>query len=138
MALLDANEKPIQSAQAKEEAKNGHDHDSGKGKADVRTIPTGTLIYNLIRFTGEEIGMENVVHELEQVKLQQKMVADPPQLAPIRQHLAQLKEFRFVVANEINERFLTVDKMRLAQCGIEVVEPSPSSEATTVVEGTEA
>jgi len=117
MSIVDQNEKPIPST-------NGANH--SQDTHDVRSLPTGTLIYNLIRFTGEEVGLENVRHQLQMAKQQQKLVSDPPQLTALEEHLGSIQRARYIIAHEINERFADVDKMRVARLGIEIVEPEES------------
>ncbi|TAL41921.1 MAG: hypothetical protein EPN91_09585 [Salinibacterium sp.] len=120
MPILDQNEKPIS---------NGANRK--KDVHDVRTIPLGTLIFNLIRFAGEEIGIGNMIRQLEEIKLQQKMVADPPQLGALRKHLETLEEHRFICANEINARTAGIDKARLEACGITIEDMSKIAATTT-------
>lgn len=114
--LVDKNNNPLNE-------QNGQNQEPAK--RDARTLPTGTLIYNLIRFAGEEIGIENMIHQLEAIKQERKMVADPPQMAALKEHYKSLTQARFIVANEINERFESVDKARWAELGIEVHELVP-------------
>lgn len=119
--LVDQNEKPITNGQ------NGQSH--GPETADVRTVPTGTLIYNLIRFTIDEIGLEGMVGHMLEAKEHHKMVADPPQLERAKEKLAQMQEARYIAAREINERLKDVDKARLDSLGIKVVAPAaPTNE----------
>jgi hypothetical protein len=94
-----------------------------KGIMDVRTVPTGQLIFNLIRAAGEEIGVGNAIQQVKAMKEQQKMVADPPQLEAMMNHLATMERYRYIIANEINERFKGIDQQRITELGIVITEP---------------
>jgi hypothetical protein len=118
--ILDQNQRPIQSSE------NGQNKESSK--VDVRTIPTGTLIYNLIRYTGEEIGIANTIHQIEAIKEQQKMVNDPPQLAAMRDHEKHVQAWRYLISVELNERFADIDNARLAGLSLSVVDLTKSAE----------
>lgn len=102
-------------------ASNGHNH--GMEKRDVRGLPTGTIIYNLIRVTGEEVGLENFIHHEEVKKAMQKTIGEPPQLAAAKQAYQSMVQGRFVFANELNERFKTLDQARCSELGIEMFVP---------------
>jgi hypothetical protein len=80
--------------------------------ADVRTIKTGILVYNLMRYTIDEIGLDNLKHQLEEVRAQQKMVAMPPQYDQIVAAHEDIKQRRWIIANEINLRFADIDDAR--------------------------
>lgn len=110
--ILDKNSNPMPKTQ------NG---EAGRDVADVRAIPTGTLIYNLIKFSMEENGLGNARHQLMAMKEAQKLVADPPQLAAITEHLMQVSEFRYIIAKEVNDRFADLDEAYRRKLGIEVI-----------------
>lgn len=97
---------------------------------DVRAIESGTLFYNLIRYTVEGIGLGNVIHEMDQAKQAQKLIVDPPPLARMKEVEADLKERIFIITNEINKRFAALDEKRRIDCGIEVVIPAGTAIAT--------
>ncbi len=104
-----------------EAARPGSNGASAKpGRVDVRSLPTGTIIYNLIRVTGEEVGLENFIHGMEQQKAAQKLVGDPPQLAAAKQAYDQMVQSRFIFASVLNDRFKDVDAAYWARLGIEV------------------
>lgn len=102
--------------------------EADKDVFDVRAIPTGTLIYNLIRYTGEEVGLENMEHQLQAMKEQQKLVADPPQMVAIRARLQEIKERRYIIAKDINDRFADLDAAYRQKCGIEILMPNPATD----------
>lgn len=120
--ITDANGRSIKQEEAKPSG-NGQSH--GPEKQDVRGVPTGTIIYNLIRVTGEEVGLEGFVHQMEQAKEAKKMVTEPPQLVRAKQVLAQMGHNRTVLALELNERFKHIDLARCAELGIQVFVPPP-------------
>jgi hypothetical protein len=109
--ILDKNQKPI----------NGQDQN--RQTHDVRVVPTGTLIYNLIRFTGEDVGLGNAIQQFEMAKQQQKMVVDPPQLAKLKEHHQEVQHHRYIIAAELNARFADLDGAYRARLGIEIIEP---------------
>jgi hypothetical protein len=116
--LVDANDRPIQTEEQQQEApKNGQNHD--KQTQDVRAAPTGTLIYTLMRYTIDEVGLDNICHQLEMLKAQAKMVQDPPELERARHRLQQIQAHRYVLARELNERYADVDLARCKALGIE-------------------
>lgn len=110
--------------------KSGNGNNQPVDVADVRAIATGTLIFNLIRYATEEIGLENAMHQIEFMKEQQKAVSFPPQYEAIKKALADIQERRYIIANEINKRFAKLDAERRAEVGIEIV--TPGDVATTV------
>ena len=122
MPLLDQSGNPLPKDPAAEPVGNGQNHD--KEMMDVRACPTGTLFYNLIKVTLEETGIGNAIAQLKAIKEQQKMVADPPQMTAMQAHLREMEKYKFIFANEINQRFALIDKQRREQLGIAVVEPA--------------
>lgn len=112
---------------------NGQSH--GPDIQDVRGLPTGTLIYNLIRVTGEEVGIEGFIHQMEAAKEAKKMVGEPPQLARAKEVYTAMCQRRFVFANELNQRFKDIDEARAAACGITIF--VPKGDATPAEEGKE-
>lgn len=120
MSLVDANGNSMPQAEEAPPATNGA---AKKGIMDVRTVPTGQLIFNLIRAAGEEIGVGNAIQQVKAMKEQQKMVADPPQLEAMMNHLATMERYRYIIANEINERFKGIDQQRITELGIVITEP---------------
>lgn len=121
--ISDENGKPMSSeteAQPKP-GSNGQSH--GPEIQDVRGLPTGTLIYNLIRVTGEEVGIEGFIHQMEAAKEAKKMVGEPPQLARAKEVYTAMCQRRFVFANELNQRFKDIDEARAKACGITIFVP---------------
>lgn len=108
---------------------------SGNGEAprqmqDIRAVPTGTLVFNLIRVSVAELGMGNAIMAFEQEKKQQKMLIDPPPLSAMKEQFKSIEHDRFVMALELNRRFADMDMMRCAKLGIEIIEvggPTPAS-----------
>jgi len=119
MTLTDKNGKPLNGAERKP-PKNGQ---SGDSVVDVRTVPTGTLIYNLVLTGSKELGARAMIQQLEMMKVQQKMVAEPPELAAMRAEHANLENARYVMAAELNARFKDFDAAFAARRGIEMHEP---------------
>jgi len=118
--ITDANGKPLESTPPKPQTAAGNGKSTGE--MDVRTIPTGTLIWNLFLRAWDEKGMGMGMMQLEQLKAQQAMVADPPQLAELREQLKLAEHERFVLANELNVRFRDVDKARVDELGLELID----------------
>lgn len=112
MPLLDANGNMMPMDAKSEEANGARRHD--QDMMDVRAVQTGTLIYNLIKVTLEETGIGNAIHQFKALKEQQKMVSDPPQLTAMEAHLREMEKYRFMFANEINNRFAAIDQARAA------------------------
>jgi|SRR5690606_35790790 len=126
--ILDKNARPISSEQ-----QNGH---SRQGTMDVRTIPTGTLIYNLIRYTNECMGLQGALQQFDLMRQQKLVVNEPPQITKIREHLEQAEACRYLISKELNDRFAEFDKGRIASLNLEVLDltkkpaesPSPAAE----------
>lgn len=125
--ISDENGKPMTTEteeKAEETARpgsNGQSH--GPEVQDVRGLPTGTLLYNLIRVVGEEVGIEGFIHQMEEAKKAKKMVGDPPQLARAKEVYTAMCQRRFIFANELNERFKDIDAARAKACGITIFVP---------------
>lgn len=86
---------------------------------DIRTVPSGTLIYNLIRCTAEELGIEGMLHHHEMTKHQNKMIVDPPEVLRAKEMLTAMQNARYKLANEVNIRFQSADAMRIATANID-------------------
>lgn len=118
--LVDENNRPLQKEEKPAASKNNGK--SNSSVMDIRAVPTGTLIYNLILTTFDERAAGMVIGQMEQMKEVQKMVTDPPPLLMARAQLAQQEERRFAMASELNIRFLALDKQRIAECELEVLD----------------
>lgn len=132
MSLVDAHGRPTSA-----EPPPKPEEQLAKGKADVRTLPTGTLMFNLIKYSAEEIGLENTLHMMKQKKEELKMVEDPPQMARVAEVLQHIGGIRYVLAMEMNARFAEMDAAYCARVGVElaktpdiepVAESTPASE----------
>jgi hypothetical protein len=127
MTLVDQNDKPIAAEPAVKEAKgNGHAQ-KDPAVMDVRAMPTGTLVYNLIRQTCDEVGLENELNRMEAMKQMQRMVALPPQVQAQYDKIAafhqEIVRSRYIIAREINQRFADVDAMRREKEGVDLWVP---------------
>jgi len=129
--ITDENGKKHDSEPEARPGSNGQSH--GPEVQDVRGLPTGTLLYNLIRVVGEEVGIEGFIHQMEAAKEAKKMVGDPPQLARAKEVYSAMCQRRFVFANELNQRFKDIDEARAVACGITIFVPrgdvTPAEEA---------
>lgn len=114
-SLLDSNERPIQ-PEAAEKPANGKNHD--QNVMDVRAVPTGTLLYTFVKTVMDETGVESFIHQMEAMKLQQRMVADPGELVRAKGVYHAMAQRRYVMARELNERFADLDKARRDALGI--------------------
>lgn len=92
-------------------------------KIDVRMVPSGTLIYNLIRYSIEEIGIKSMLAQADQFKQANKLLVDPPQISAAREGLAGIEQARYAMATEINIRMASLDEMRIAS-----IEPEEDEE----------
>lgn len=97
-------------------------------QVDIRTVPTGTLMYNLILVATKEQGAAAMIQQLEMMKAQQKMVQDPRELTAMYAELQNLEQSRYVMAQELNARFKDFDMAFAARRGIEIYEPGPVAE----------
>jgi hypothetical protein len=122
--IQDANGKPM-SKDNEPSNKNGK---SQPGQVDIRTVPTGTLIYNLVLVAGKEQGAWAMIQQLEAMKAAQKVVGDPPQLTAMYAEFRNLEQSRFIMANELNVRFRDLDMAIAARRGIEIFEPGSLSD----------
>lgn len=121
--ITDENGNPLKSDQSEETQPDGEDRVGKISEQDVRTIPTGTLIYNLGKIAGREDGCMGRIEELEMIKAHQKMVQDPEELAMLKHHLPLLEHTRYVIASELNIRFKALDDALAKERGIEIFEP---------------
>lgn len=126
--IQDESGKPLQSeepvegkTEEKTEGGNGQSH--GMDRHDVRGLPTGTILYNLIRVVGEEVGLEGIIRQVEVQKAKQKIIGDPPELVKMKEVYEEMVTRRFVFANELNQRFKGVDEARRKELGIEIFVP---------------
>lgn len=132
MSLVDAHGRPTST-----EPQPKPDEQQPKGKADVRTLPTGTLMFNLIKYSAEEIGLENTLHLMKQKKEELKMVEDPPQMARLVEVLQHIGGIRYVLAMEMNTRFAEMDAAYCARVGVELAKTpdvDPAAEPTPAAE----
>jgi hypothetical protein len=90
---------------------------------DVRRIPTGTLVWNLFLSAQAEQGLAGAIRQFQEIKKQQKMVADPPQLAQMIEHFKIAEHERYTIAKEINARFRDLDMRRCETLGLELFDP---------------
>ena len=96
---------------------------------DVRVVPFGTLNYNFIRAAIDELFAANAIQQVMAMKEQQKMVADPPQLEVMKEHLELAQRHRYIMGNEINERMRLVDQARREEVGLG--DPNQASQPST-------
>jgi hypothetical protein len=137
MGLIeDANGNPMSKDEETEEApKNGANGKDTSKVTDIRTVPTGTLFYNLVLVAGKEQGAWAMIQQLEAMKAQQKMVQDPPQLTAMYAEFRHLEQSRFVMAQELNMRFKDFDMAFAARRGIEMFEPGELAEEPSSEDG---
>lgn len=113
-----------------EKQKNGQSH--SREIQDVRTVPSGTLFYNLAVVTAKEEAMGGMVQHIEMQKQQQKLLVDPPELVFLKSQLEHFMQMRYIIAQELNSRFKDLDEERCTKLGIQVMktteEPPPPSE----------
>lgn len=119
--ITDENGNKIDAEPEARPGSNGQSH--GPEIQDVRGLPTGTLIYNLIRVTGEEVGIDGFIHQMEAAKESKKMIVDPPALARAKDVYMAMKQQVFIIANELNQRFKDIDEARAKACGITIFVP---------------
>lgn len=103
--------------------KSTGDGPGGGAVTDIRTVPTGTLIYNLVLIAGKEQGAYAYIQQLEHAKTQQKILVDPPELTAMYNEFKHLEQGRYVMAQELNARFKDMDMAFAARRGIEIFEP---------------
>ena len=116
--IVNQSGRPMEKELEKKEAPKNGANKQEHGMLDIRTVPTGTLIYNLILATQDERGAGMAIHQMEMMKAQQKMVADPPQLENAKAAFVNHEQRRFALANEINIRFKASDESRVADLGM--------------------
>lgn len=121
MSLTDKNGRPIKSeekAEEKSSTKNGES--SAEKMQDVRTVPRGLLIYNLMVCTVDLKMSSAGLEQMEAMMKMQKRVVDPPELTAIREHIQRMEIFRNVIVTDLNERFADADAAYIAKMGLEV------------------
>lgn len=131
MGLIeDKNGKPLSDDKEQSGDDNGKSNGAraSGGVMDVRTVPTGTLIYNLCLVTNREDGAFAMLQQLEQMKVTQKVVGDPPQLVAMHAEYQLLQEARYGMAAELNFRFKAMDIHRAKTLGVEIFEPGSLAE----------
>lgn len=89
-------------------------------RADVRTMTFGDLQVNLTMSLIEVHGISQAIQQLEMMKEQQKMVADPPQLAQVKQAGEEARYRVNVIKAEIDRRMHDIDQRRMAEYELEV------------------
>jgi len=89
---------------------------------DLRSVRTGTLIFNLILASTVEQQMTMQVHQLARIKDQQNLVGDTPQAKQLMEQLQKVQVERYKLANEVNARFADHDARRAAQFDLEIDE----------------
>jgi hypothetical protein len=108
--------------------KSTGDGPGGGQTTDIRTVPTGTLIYNLLLVGGKEQGAYAYIQQLEHAKTQQKLVVDPPELQAMYAEFKNLEQARYTMAQELNVRFKEFDADIAKRRGIEIYEPNMPNE----------
>ena len=125
--ILGADGKPTTEPEAERPATNGHDKSETR---DVRTVPTGVLIFNLCLCAN---GLQMNKMMLEQVTAemrQQKIIVDPPQVQQLKAVLEHQYMARDVMVGEINFRFRELDAQRVSKLEMEVVDRTAKEELT--------
>lgn len=95
-----------------------------KESVDVRSIPTGTLMWNLYLASNAEHALLSQIRQLQILKEAQKMVEDPPQMQKMIQDFHEAEQGRYTIAKELNARFHDRDMSRCSGLGIELYEPA--------------
>lgn len=106
---------------------NGHDKSETR---DVRTVPTGVLVYNLCLCAG---GSQINKMTLEQMQMQmkvQKIIIDPPEVQHLRAVLEHQMMARDVMVGELNFRFKEIDEKRIASLDMQVVDRTDNPPVT--------
>jgi len=80
---------------------------------DVREVPMGILVYNLVRNTIGQQFNKMALEQMQHVMQQQKMVVDPPELVELKADAERQELLIMAVAGEINHRFKDTDARRL-------------------------
>lgn len=124
MSLTDEHGRPL--------TKEDDDKPNGKSKGgirreqvDVRSIPTGTLLWNLYLASNAEQMLIGQIHQLQVLKQMQKMVNDPPQMQQLVADYQNTERERYTIAREVNARFRDMDLSRCARLNIELYDPAP-------------
>ena len=115
--ITDKNGKPIDS----DSPSNGKKEE--QKAVDVRTVPTGTLMYNLCLIASREDGAYAMLQQLEAQKVAQKSVTSSPDLLMMHEHYQALQHTRYGIAAELNFRFRDADLMHAEKLGVEMYEP---------------
>lgn len=132
MGLIeDANGRPMSEEGAPANGSNGSSEES-TAPVDIRTVPTGTLIYNLVLVAGKEQGAYAMIQQMEALKAEQRIVTDPPRLTAMYVELRNLEEARWVMAKELNIRFRSNDLQLAAKRQLEMYEPGDLAEEPDV------
>ena len=121
--LTDEHGKPLKAEADQKEAPPKNGESKKTGQQDVRTIPTGTLFYNLAKMASREDGCMAMIQQFEMMKAQQKMLEDPQPLAMAKQELDIIEQTRYIIARELNIRFAAIDVALAKERGIEIYEP---------------
>jgi hypothetical protein len=123
--ILGADEKPTEPTEAEQPARpesNGRDKSETR---DVRTVPMGVLMYNLMLCAN---GLQMNKMMLEQLSMEMKMkkiIIDPPEVQQLKAILEHQHMARDVMVGEINFRFKEIDERRIATMDMQVVDRTP-------------
>lgn len=127
-SILGANGKPV--AEPEKDSPSTSNNREKSETRDVRTVPTGVLIFNLCLCAN---GLQLNRMTLDQVQMQmqqQKVIIDPPEVQQLKAILEHQYMARDVMVGELNFRFKDLDERRLAALGLTVEEDAPKEELT--------
>jgi len=123
--ILGSNGKPLED-EVKKDGPNGADKSEVQ---DVRTVPTGVLLFNLCLCSNGMQMNRMTLDEMTRIMKEQKVIADPPEVAYLKEALQHQLMARNVMVGELNYRFRDLDKKRLEEIQLEVVDRSDSPPA---------
>lgn len=132
MALVDGSGRPIEHStehpapekngqngtatevpQVRSESKNFDD-------VDLRTVPSGTLDYNLTVFTVQEMLTHNDIQVLEARRVMERKVQPDQRAEQLKQHFALIQQKRYELVAEKNRRTREQDLAYCARHNVEL------------------
>ena len=121
--ILGADGKPTEpETEARPEA-NGKDRSETR---DVRTVPMGVLMYNLMLCANGYQMNKMMLEQMSMQMRQQKIIIDPPEVQHLKAILEHQHMARDVMVGEINFRFKEIDERRIAGLDMQVVDRTDS------------
>jgi ABC-type tungstate transport system substrate-binding protein len=89
-----------------------------EGLADVRTVSTGLLLYNLMLCTATLQHNQALLTQARMSLKAQRLVGMPPQLAQLEATVREQMRMRDVMVKNLEERFAGLDEVYWAKLGI--------------------